>query len=77
ISLATSLILVPSLFSAGSALVLARKGEGDAPGAAVRVRAATIGAVATVFGCWLLYAAGPQYLLLSPLLSAPGALLYA
>ncbi|CAJ2994871.1 amino acid permease [Burkholderia pseudomallei] len=77
ISLATSMILVPYLFSAVYALVIAIKGEGYAPGEAVRVRDATIGAVATVYCCWLLYAAGPKYLLLSALLYAPGALLYA
>lgn len=77
ISLATSMILVPYLFSAVYALVIAIKGEGYAPGEAVRVRDATIGAVATVYCGWLLYAAGPKYLLLSALLYAPGALLYA
>ncbi len=33
-------------------------------------------ALATVYCIWLLYAAGPKYLLLSALLYAPGALLY-
>ncbi|ABC34088.1 putative transporter, basic amino acid/polyamine antiporter [Burkholderia thailandensis E264] len=40
-------------------------------------RARRPASVATVYCCWLLYAAGPKYLLLSALLYAPGALLYA
>jgi arginine:ornithine antiporter/lysine permease len=33
--------------------------------------------VASVYGVWLLYAAGPKYLLLSALLYAPGAAVFA
>ena len=35
-----------------------------------------IAAAATVYCAWLLYAAGPKYLLLSALLYAPGSLVY-
>lgn len=35
-----------------------------------------ITALASVYCMWLLYAAGPKYLLLSALLYAPGAALY-
>ena len=35
-----------------------------------------IGLVATVFGAWLIYAAGPNYLLMCALLYAPGILIY-
>jgi arginine:ornithine antiporter / lysine permease len=76
ISLATSMILVPYLFSAVYATRIAMRGEGYAPTDNMRLRDLLIGAAATVYCCWLLYAAGPKYLLLSALLYAPGVLLY-
>ncbi len=76
ISLATSMILVPYLFSAVYATRIAMRGEGYAPTDGARSRDMAIGAAATVYCCWLLYAAGPKYLLLSALLYAPGVLLY-
>ncbi|WP_042270580.1 arginine-ornithine antiporter [Paraburkholderia heleia] len=76
ISLATSMILIPYLFSAVYAASIAISGDGYAPGDAGRRRDVLIGALATVYCVWLLYAAGPKYLLLSALLYAPGVLLY-
>lgn len=76
ISLATSMILIPYLFSAVYAASLAISGEGYAPGDASRRRDTLVGVLATVYCVWLLYAAGPKYLLLSALLYAPGVLLY-
>jgi arginine:ornithine antiporter/lysine permease len=76
ISLATSMILVPYLFSAVYATRIAMRGEGYAPTDNTRLRDLLIGAAATVYCGWLLYAAGPKYLLLSALLYAPGVLLY-
>ena len=35
-----------------------------------------VGAVATLYGIWLVYAAGPAYLLLAALLYAPGIIIY-
>jgi arginine:ornithine antiporter/lysine permease len=35
-----------------------------------------VGIVATVYGIWLVYAAGPNYLLMCALLYAPGILVY-
>jgi arginine:ornithine antiporter/lysine permease len=35
-----------------------------------------VGFVATVFGIWLIYAAGSRYLLMCALLYAPGILIY-
>ena len=35
-----------------------------------------VGLVATVFGVWLIYAAGSRYLLMCALLYAPGILIY-
>ncbi len=75
ISLSTAMILVPYLFSAIYGLVLALQGDG--PRAARHRSDLAITALAVVYCAWLLYAAGLKYLLLSALLYAPGALLYA
>ena len=74
ISLSTAMILLPYLFSAVYGVLLTARGEG-APGT-VRPLDLPITLVATVYCVWLLYAAGPKYLLLSALLYAPGALVY-
>jgi arginine:ornithine antiporter / lysine permease len=74
ISLSTAMILLPYLFSALYGLSLAWRGQG-AP-AARSPSDTPVAALATLYGLWLLYAAGPKYLLLSALLYAPGALLY-
>jgi arginine:ornithine antiporter/lysine permease len=68
ISLSTAMILLPYLFSA---LFGVRQARQDAA-----PRATAIAALAAVYCAWLLYAAGLQYLLLSALLYAPGAVLY-
>jgi arginine:ornithine antiporter / lysine permease len=74
ISLSTAMILLPYLFSALYGLSLAWRGEGAQ---AARSGSDTpVAALAAVYCLWLLYAAGPKYLLLSALLYAPGALLY-
>nr|WP_316641045.1 arginine-ornithine antiporter [uncultured Roseateles sp.] len=74
ISLSTAMILLPYLFSALYGLLLSLRKEG-AEGTA-RAVDLPITALATVYCVWLLYAAGPKYLLLSALLYAPGALVY-
>jgi arginine:ornithine antiporter/lysine permease len=76
ISLATSMILVPYLFSAVYATRIAAARDHYAAGDPARQRDVLIGALASVYCCWLLYAAGPKYLLLSALLYAPGVVLY-
>ena len=76
ISLATSMILIPYLFSAVYATRVAIAGENYANGDSARGRDMLIGALATIYCGWLLYAAGPKYLLLSALLYAPGVVLY-
>ena len=75
--LATSMILVPYFWSAAYALRLAWSGqtyEGQAP---ARRRDLIVAAIAVIYAAWLIYAGGLQYLLLSSLLYAPGAALYA
>ena len=74
ISLSTAMILLPYLFSAIYGLVIAVRREG-AP-EAIKPIDLPITAFATVYCAWLLYAAGPKYVMLSALLYAPGALVY-
>ncbi|MFJ2283255.1 arginine-ornithine antiporter [Pseudomonas sp. NPDC087803] len=77
IYLATSMILVPYLWSAAYALLLAVRGETYEGFAAERRKDLIIGGVALIYAIWLLYAGGVKYLLLSALLYAPGAILFA
>ncbi|WP_434656216.1 arginine-ornithine antiporter [Pseudomonas sp. R3-56] len=77
IYLATSMILVPYLWSAAYALLLAVRGETYENALAERRKDLAIGAIALIYAMWLLYAGGIKYLLLSALLYAPGAILFA
>ena len=74
ISLSTAMILLPYLFSAIYGVLLSRRGKG-APGTQ-RTTDLPLAGLAVVYCLWLLYAAGPKYLLLSSLLYAPGAAVY-
>ncbi len=74
-SIATVAILVPYVFSGAFALKLAITGETYAKGES-RTFDLIVGAVATLYGIWLVYAAGPTYLLLAALLYAPGIIIY-
>lgn len=74
IYLASSLILVPYLLSALYALKLAAKGDGKA--AAAGGGMLITGIIASIYGVWLLYAAGPEYMLFAALLYAPGLLIH-
>jgi arginine:ornithine antiporter/lysine permease len=77
IYLATSMILVPYLWSAAYALLLAVRGETYENALADRKKDLFIGTIALIYAVWLLYAGGTKYLLLSALLYAPGAILFA
>lgn len=77
IMLATSMILVPYLFTGVHALRSAWTGTGYDGDARGRTRDIAIAAFASLYCVWLLYAAGPKYLLLSALLYAPGLLVFA
>ncbi len=74
ISLSTAMILLPYLFSAIYGLRLTWPRQGSA--APLRLRDLSITVIATLYCSWLLYAAGPKYLLLSALLYAPGAVFF-
>jgi arginine:ornithine antiporter/lysine permease len=76
ISLATSMILLPYLFSGLYALKLAWQGQTYEGHLGLQIRDVAIALIATLYCVWLLYAAGPKYMLLSALLYAPGSLIY-
>jgi arginine:ornithine antiporter/lysine permease len=73
--IASTAILVPYVLSGAYAFKLAMSGEGYDAGEG-RGRDMLIGLIATVFGGWLIYAAGPNYLLMCALLYAPGIVVY-
>jgi arginine:ornithine antiporter/lysine permease len=73
--IASTAILVPYVFSGAYALKLALTGESYRPGES-SARDVMLGLIATVYGIWLVYAAGPAYLLMCALLYAPGILIY-
>ncbi|NWA83485.1 arginine-ornithine antiporter [Pseudomonas sp. D2002] len=77
IYLATSMILVPYLWSAAYALLLAVRGDTYENALRERKKDLFIGAIALIYAVWLLYAGGVKYLLLSALLYAPGVILFA
>jgi len=72
---ASTAILVPYVFSGAYALKLALTGTHD-PDDRTRGRRISGGLIATVYGVWLVYAAGPAYLLMCALLYAPGIVFY-
>jgi arginine:ornithine antiporter/lysine permease len=76
IYLATSMILVPYLWSAAYAVLLAVRGETYENALAERKKDLVIASISLIYAVWLLYAGGLKYLLLSALLYAPGAVLF-
>jgi len=73
--IASTAILIPYVFSGAYAAKLALTGEAYRDGEN-RTRDLVAGAVATVYGIWLVYAAGPTYLLMVAMLYAPGIIFY-
>ena len=69
--IASTAILVPYIFSGAYAAKLAITGEGYRAGES-RNGAMAIGLVATIYGAWLVYAAGLSYLFMCAILYAPG-----
>jgi arginine:ornithine antiporter/lysine permease len=72
--IASVAILPPYVLSGAYALKLALSGEGGGEG---RGRDLAVSALATIYGLWLVYAAGLSYLLMCAVLFAPGILVYA
>ena len=75
-SIASAAILVPYIFSGAYAAKLAITGESYRDGEQ-RTGPLFAGLLATVYGLWLVYAAGPSYLFMCAILYAPGILFYA
>jgi arginine:ornithine antiporter/lysine permease len=75
--IASVAILPPYVLSGAYGLKLALTGESYKAGDKGRLGQMIVGAVATLYGVWLIYAAGPQYLLMCAVLFAPGILIYA
>ncbi|CAN7706728.1 arginine-ornithine antiporter [Phyllobacterium sp. LjRoot231] len=74
-SIASAAILVPYIFSGAYAAKLAITGESYRVGEQ-RTGPLLAGLLATVYGLWLVYAAGPSYLFMCAILYAPGLLFY-
>ena len=74
--IASVAILPPYVLSGAYALKLALSGEGYGAGDRSRNWDILVGALATVYGLWLVYAAGLNYLLMCAILFAPGILVY-
>jgi arginine:ornithine antiporter/lysine permease len=74
--IASVAILPPYVFSGAYAFKLALTGETYRSGES-RTGDMVVGAVATIYGLWLVYAAGLQYLLMCAILFAPGIVVYA
>ena len=72
-SLATSAILLPYAFTAFYQLKLSAAEKSGTPG---RMRNIIIGAIASLYAIWLVYAAGLDYLLLTVLLYTPAIVVY-
>jgi arginine:ornithine antiporter / lysine permease len=74
--IASVAILPPYVLSGAYAWKLAASGETYEGNAGSRRRDMIVGIIATLYGAWLVYAAGLQYLLMCAILFAPGILVY-
>jgi len=73
--IASAAILVPYVLSGAYALKIALTRDGYGASEATG-RDILTGAVATIYGIWLVYAAGPTFLFMCAMLYAPGILVY-
>ncbi len=73
--IASTAILVPYIFSGAFAAKLALTGE-SYQGGEGRAGPLLAGVLATIYGLWLVYAAGPAYLFMCAILYAPGIIFY-
>ena len=73
--IASTAILIPYVFSGAYAAKLAITGEAYRSGEN-RTRDLVAGLIATAYGIWLVYAAGPTYLFMAAMLYAPGIVIY-
>jgi arginine:ornithine antiporter/lysine permease len=74
-TIASAAIMVPYVLSGAYALMIAIRRDGYASEESC-VRDIVIGVVATAYGIWLVYAAGPKYLFLCAMLYAAGIVIH-
>ena len=71
------MIMIPYLFSAAYYLKISLKGDGFENGRGSSIVAARIFAViGTLYGIWMLYSGGLDYVLITTVLYAPGIIIY-
>lgn len=76
-ALSTAMIMIPYLFSAAYYLKISIKGEGFEDGRGGSLLAARIFAlIGTVYGVWMLYSGGLDYVLITTVLYSPGIIVY-
>lgn len=75
--IASVAILPPYVLSGAYAAKLAITGETYGGDSRSQRRDMLVGILATIYGLWLVYAAGPQYLLMCAILFAPGIFVFA
>jgi arginine:ornithine antiporter/lysine permease len=76
LNMTSALTLIPFVLAAAFAFKIARRPDGDAVALAARNKDLVIAGVATAYTLFLLYAAGPKYMLLSFVIYAPGTILF-
>ncbi len=77
-ALSTSMIMVPYLLSAAYYLKISIKGECFGLNSGVSLTSARIfGMIGTIYGIWMLYSGGLDYLLITTVLYAPGIIVFA
>jgi arginine:ornithine antiporter / lysine permease len=76
LNMTSALSLIPFVLAAGYALKLAVTKETYVEQPAGRTREMVVAALATAYTVFLLYAAGPKYMLLSFVIYAPGSVLF-
>ena len=74
--LATSLILLPYFWSALYQVLVSVRGEGYERGSSDRTKDIVTGVLAVVYAIWLLYAAGPSYLVIGMIAYLVGTALF-
>ncbi|HET8929707.1 MAG TPA: hypothetical protein VFN21_03515, partial [Acidimicrobiales bacterium] len=77
LNMTSALSLIPFILAAGYALRLAITREGYESDASRRTPELVFAAVATIYTLFLLFAAGPRYMLVSFVIYAPGTALFA
>ena len=76
LNLTSSMALIPYMLVGGYAVLIARRGETYQLRPGDRTRDLVVGALATAYTLFMIFAGGMKFLLLSAILYAPGTLLY-